>query len=306
MRERDLIDWIRRNTPPAGPNVPIGPGDDTAMVLAGNEAVLVTVDQVLDGVHFELALCGGYLAGRKAMARNLSDIAAMAGTPLCAVVAVALPKGLDEAVARDIHRGIVDLATESGCPLVGGDVGTWPGALAISLTVLGRPGPWGPIGREGARAGDALLVTGRLGGAWRTERHLNFPPRLDEARALAQWAGQGLHAMIDLSDGLATDLGHICRAGGVGAELETGAIPLHEDAQLAGAGDLPLRAALSDGEDYELLLAVEAESADKLLAHPPRCGLTRVGRIVPGQGIVLIDPSGARAPMDLAGWEHQG
>jgi thiamine-monophosphate kinase len=229
----------------------------------------------------------------------------MAGSPLCAVVSVALPANCDETTAREIQAGLSEMGESTGCPLVGGDVGVWPGALAVTVTVLGRPGAGGPIRRRGGRPGDTLVVTGRLGGAWRTDRHLTFTPRLTEARALVDAAGGGVHAMIDLSDGLATDLHHICRESGCAAELHAPAIPIHPDARHAGDGQDALQAALTDGEDYELLLAVAPDQADALLASPPiEAELTAVGRLVAGEGITLVDPGGRATPLTPGGWEH--
>ncbi|MFP4104889.1 MAG: thiamine-phosphate kinase [Phycisphaerae bacterium] len=306
MRELDFIKWITRQSRFDPARVPIGPGDDMAVVKCGAEDLLITIDQVLDGVHFLLEEHGPRLAGRKAMARNLSDVAAMAAEPLAAVASVALPKGTDEAVAREIYGGIRELGDRFHCPLVGGDLGTWDQKLAISLTLFARPGTGRPVLRSGAKPGDAICVTGKLGGAWRTRRHLEFIPRVEEAQMLSGAAD--LHAMIDLSDGLATDLGHICRASGVGAELTEPAIPIHPDAATGisteDRGEM-LSRALTDGEDHELCFTLPQAEADKLVSQPPcEVELTKIGRIVDGKGIQLIAADGSRSPVDKPGWEH--
>lgn len=301
MRESSFIEWIRSQSAFDPARVPVGPGDDMAVVTCGGERVLVTTDQVLDGVHFVLSEHGPRAAGRKAMARGLSDVAAMAAEPLAAVATVALPKGFAREDAEAIYAGMRRLADELACPLVGGDVGSWSGPLAVTVTAFARPGPSGAILRSGARAGDAICVTGSLGGAWRTKRHLTFTPRIAEARALARTCR--LHAMIDLSDGLSTDLGHVCAASGTGADVIAAAVPIHPDAR---AAQDPLAAAIGDGEDYELLFALPPDEADRLVASQPiGVPVVRVGTVVKGGELVLVRPDGRRDPLDPTGWEHR-
>jgi len=298
MREHDLINWICSQAPLDPSVVPVGPGDDCAVIRLGDERVLVTIDQVLDGVHFDLARDGGEAAGRKALARNLSDIAAMAGEPTAAAASVALPAGCDDGVAKGIYRGLRTLGEQFDCAIIGGDVAVWDKALAISVTALGRPAGIEPVLRSGARTGDVLCVTGSLGGAWQNRRDLTFTPRVEAARRLAgRW---NLHAMIDLSDGLATDLRHLCTASGVGAQLQTDAIPVHPQSD-------GLRGALCDGEDYELLFAVSPDDAEAIAAEGlAGAGVCRIGAVTEGDEIVLIDPDGRRAPLTSTGWEHTG
>jgi len=301
MRESSFIQWIRSQGRLDPAAVPVGPGDDAAVVKCGPEALLVTTDQVLDGVHFVLAEHGPRAAGRKAMARGLSDVAAMAGRCLAAVATVAMPKGLARQAAEEIYHGLREMGEEFGCPVVGGDVGSWEGRLAISVTVLARPGAAGCILRSGARLGDAICITGSLGAAWRTARHLTFVPRIAEAAALA--SEYDLHAMIDVSDGLSADLHHICEASGVGAELAAAAVPIHPDAQ--GLDD-PLAAALGDGEDYELLLAIPAAESDRLLRDQPLAvPVSRIGTVVEGREIMLVHADGRREALKPTGWEHR-
>ena len=297
MREFEFIEWIRSQGVPDPAAVPVGPGDDCAVIACGGERVLVTVDQVLDGVHFILASDGARAAGRKALARNLSDIAAMAAAPRGAVASVALPRGMPRRDAEDIYHGLRDVGDEFDCPIVGGDVGSWDGALAISVTVFGLPAGIEPVLRSGAEAGDAICVTGAFGGAGRTERHLTFTPRIREARTLAEACG--LHAMIDASDGLAADLTHVCHASGAGAEVLAADVPVHPDA----AG---LEAALGDGEDYELLFTLPAEQADRLTADQPLdVRVTRIGTVTPGSERTLVHPDGRREELKATGWEHE-
>src|SRR5438552_2798214 len=207
MSEFAFIDWLRRRTP-ADPRVLVGPGDDTAVLAwPADRPCLVTTDMLLEGSCFRLAEAGARRVGRKAMAVNLSDIAAMAGRPVAAVVSVGLPRGAGPALAEDLYVGLRELADAFHTPLAGGDTNSWNGGLVISVTLLGEATERGPVLRSGAKPGDWLLVTGPLGGSLRG-KHLDFTPRVTEALALHQHAD--LHAMIDISDGLAGDVGHIC------------------------------------------------------------------------------------------------
>jgi thiamine-monophosphate kinase len=303
MREFEFIDWICRQGRFDPAVVEVGPGDDCAVLNLGGEKLLLTTDQALDGVHFLLTEHGAEAAGRKAAARALSDVAAMAGQPLAMAATVAAPKGLSRADAEAIYRGLRSAGDAFACPLVGGDVAAWaepPGGLQITVTVLGSCGGVGPVLRSGAKPGDAVCVTGALGGAWRGRRHLTFTPRIAEARGLA---GEfGLHAMIDVSDGLAADLGHIAAASCVAAELDAAAVPIHDDAR---ACDDPLSAALRDGEDYELLFTLPAEQARRLVATQPLAvRVSRIGTIAAGAGMTLLR-GGKSQKLPPRGWEHR-
>ena len=304
MKELPFIDWIRSQSDFDPEAVPVGPGDDMAVVACGGALAMVGVDQVLDGTHFVLADCGARGAGRKAMARSLSDVAAMAGVPVAAVAGVALPTGLKRQDAEEIYRGLRDLGDGFDCPLVGGDVASWDGPLAINVTVLARcPDGRRPVLRSGARAGDALCVTGKLGAAWRTDRHLTFTPRIAEALALADRCE--LHAMIDVSDGLAIDLRRLCRASGVGAVIEAAGVPVHDDAASLSPDD-PLAAALADGEDYELLFALPGEQADDIIARAIfDTPVTRIGRIQADCAVRIVRDRGCCEDLTADGWEHE-
>src|SRR5712672_3679532 len=216
------IDWLRRQTPP-DPRVLIGPGDDTAaLALTPGPPCLVTTDMLLEGSCFRLAEAGPRRVGRKAMAVNLSDIAAMAGVPVAAVVSVGLPRAGGRALAEELYLGLREVADAFDTAVVGGDTNTWDGPLVISVTLLGEETGRGPVTRRGAQPGDWLLVTGTLGGSIRG-KHLDFTPRVREAQRLHELVE--LHAMIDVSDGLAADLHHVLTASGCGALLRTEAIP---------------------------------------------------------------------------------
>ncbi len=297
------MQWLRGQSAFDPAAVAVGPGDDCAVLRAGAQTLLITTDQVLDGVHFSLADHGPEAAGRKAAARGLSDVAAMAGLPVAMVATVAAPKGLSQADAEAIYRGLRAGADPFGCPLVGGDLAAWSdqaGRLQITVTVLGRSDGIAPVLRSGARPGQTICVTGAFGGAWKTSRHLSFTPRIAEARRIA---GQfALGAMIDVSDGLAADLGHIVAESGVGAEVDAMAVPIHADARRASE---PLAAALFDGEDYELLFTLPSDQAERLVAvGAVGVAVTRIGAIVEGSGMTLIR-EGRREPLSPDGWEHR-
>jgi thiamine-monophosphate kinase len=254
---------------------------------------------LLEGRHFRLDQCSAYDVGRKAMGVNLSDIAAMAGTPRAAVVAVALPLDRAEEIARELHRGLASLGHKYGVALVGGDTNAWDGPLVVSVTLYGEAHPRGSVLRAGARPGDRIAVTGPMGGSI-LGRHLEPIPRLAEARSL-QDAGVP-RAMIDISDGLASDLGHILKeSGGLGATLEVSRIPIHRDAyRLAETtGRPPLEHALTDGEDFELVAVL-----DPATRWQDWTFLTPVGTIDAEPGIRLRFPDGRIEPFTLRGFDH--
>ena len=292
--EFDFISWIRSQSPVTAA-IPIPPGDDlAALKWDPADLLLVGVDQVLDGVHFDSAVHSPHDIGLKAMNRNLSDCAAMACLPAAALASVALPKGAGVDYAQELYRGLRSAADPFDCTIVGGDTGSWAGKLAMSVTIIGRSAGIAPVTRSGAQPGDRLYVSGPLGGSIRG-RHMHFSPRVYLARELAGKAR--ITAMIDLSDGLARDLAHICRESGVGAIVEADLIPVHEDARLLSRDDQidPLTHAVSDGEDYELLLS----SPDDL----SQLGAIPVGHITI-EGEILLRTRTGLAPLALRGWEH--
>jgi thiamine-monophosphate kinase len=302
--EFGLIEWIRRRAA-AREGVPLGIGDDCAALRLAGEA-LVTTDMLMDGRHFRLGEATPDQVGYKALAVNLSDIAAMAGRPVAAFVAVALPKDNAGAIARGLWEGMRPLAERFGVALAGGDTNAWDGPLVICITVVGEATARGAVRRSGAKPGDALLVTGPLGGSL-LGRHLRPRPRVAEALAIHE--AVDVHAMIDISDGLAADLGHVLEeSGGLGAVIDEGAIPVHEDAVAIARDDgrPPVEHALHDGEDFELLLAVAPDDADRLLAGtPPGCeALRRIGVVSDRPGLRLRSADGAERVIEPRGFDH--
>ncbi|HWE38232.1 MAG TPA: thiamine-phosphate kinase [Isosphaeraceae bacterium] len=304
--EFGVIDWLRRRAAAHGA-VPLGIGDDCAAIRFGGAVeALVTTDMLMDGRHFRLGSASAAEVGRKALGVNLSDIAAMAGRPVAAFVAVALPKDEAGAIARGLWEGMRPLAERFEVALAGGDTNAWDGPLVVCVTVVGAATARGAVRRSGARPGDALLVTGPLGGSL-LGRHLRPRPRVAEALAIHELVD--IHAMIDISDGLAADLGHVLvESGGLGAVLDEGAVPVHEDAVAMARDDgrSPLEHALHDGEDFELLLAVAPGDADRLLAAPPAgCdALRRLGTVSDRPGLRLRSADGAEATIRPLGFDH--
>jgi thiamine-monophosphate kinase len=302
MGEFDYIDWLRRRTS-SDPRVLVGIGDDSAVLRPTTHPWLVTTDMLLEGSHFVLADAGPRRVGRKAMAVNLSDIAAMAGKPIAAVVSVGLPRGAGAELAEELYLGLREIADRFDTALVGGDTNSWTGGLVISVTLLGEATPRGPVRRRGARPGDWLMVTGPLGGSL-CGKHLDFTPRVREALQLHENAD--LHAMIDISDGLAGDLRHICHESDCGVVLRGDAIPISDAARAMQDGKTPLAHALSDGEDFELAFAVSPHDGKRLLSEQPVSGLTlsHVGEFVSEKELYL-EEAGRRGILPARGYAHQ-
>ena len=308
MNEFELIAQLTKSLP-TNDTVLTGAGDDCAVLDLGipGKLVLFKTDAVVEGVHFT-SETPPEMIGRKALARALSDIAAMAGTPTAALVTIALPKDFDPGFVAKIYDGLNGLAAKNGVAVVGGETTTNPGRILISIALLGIVPRGRAVLRSGALAGDAIFVTGELGGSL-AGRHLDFEPRLAEARWLAEHFS--LHSLMDLSDGLAGDLPHILRASGVGAELLKTAVPVARAAKLRARESTgakpPFIAALTDGEDFELLFTLAARDAVKLLdawkKKFPGVKLSCIGRIVAGAGLAIRDGRGLR-PLNDHGYVH--
>jgi thiamine-monophosphate kinase len=298
--EFDYIRWLRERIP-GDARVPIGIGDDAAALrLTPGLETLISTDMLMDGIDFRLAETDARLIGRKALAVNLSDIAAMAGEPVAAAVSVALPITGGRGLGEELLEGMLPLAEEFNTALVGGDTNSWQGPLVLSLTVVGEAAR--PVRRAGARPGDWLLLTGPVGGSI-LGRHLHFVPRIREARFLAEKTE--IHAMIDVSDGLAADLSHICDESGCGAVLRTQSIPLTPEAFQASPDLSPLQHGLFDGEDFELVLAMDEAAGRRLLAEQPVSGikLAHIGECV--ESGLWIELEGQRLPLAPRGFVHQ-
>ncbi len=302
--EFDLIRWIRSRVP-ACPEVPIGIGDDAAALrLPADALTVVTTDMLIDGVHFRSAEASPRQVGHKAVARSVSDLAAMAADGLAVVVAMAAPPGLTQAYFQELFDGMKQAADALGVRIVGGDIATAEMPLTLTVTAIGSGAEGRLARRSGAQSGDVLMVTGELGGSI-LGRHLRFLPRLREARWLRETVT--LHAMIDISDGLAADANHIAEESGVGLEIWEEAVPVSADARAlaANSGGTPLEHALQDGEDYELLFTLSSRDAERLLrrANLP-VKLTCIGEVVNGSGLWIRRKGEPHRPLAPKGWKH--
>ena len=257
---------------PVNRDVVAGAGDDCAVVRLGrgDELLLLKTDSVVEDVHFTAAAKPGHV-GWKAMARPLSDFAAMSGIPRFALVTLIAPPGRNVRWVKELYRGLSKAARVFDVAIVGGETSRTDGPVTVSVSVSGSVEKKRWVSRSGGRAGDDLFVTGRLGGSLRG-RHLLFTPRIAESRWLTQHFR--LNAMMDLSDGLGADLPRLARASGVGFEVDEQTLPRHRGVSVS--------AAVSDGEDYELLFAVSRQVSPTLLRRWSKrwpLELTRIGRL---------------------------
>ncbi|MBM3854628.1 MAG: thiamine-phosphate kinase [Verrucomicrobia bacterium] len=293
LGEAKLIAAIRRWLGDVSPRAPFGVGDDCAVLRPARGRQLITVDPVIYGRHFD-ATVSPREAGAKLLKRNLSDIAAMGGRPVAAVLAVTLDPRVHVRWLELFYRGLAAAARRYRVAVVGGDLAESPGVVAAGLTLLGQATGRRILTRTGARAGDWIFVTGELGASRPSGHHLRFAPRLAEGSWLARRAE--VRSMLDVSDGLAKDLPALTPRGCVAA-LDAAAVPRRRRASL--------RAALTDGEDYELLFSVATRTDRAALARAwqknfPRTRLTCIGRFLAG----TAPPSGRVRLDDYRGYEH--
>ena len=316
-----LIERIRELTAQPRDDVRLGIGDDAAVlaVPAGQE-LAVAIDTLVEGVHFPRGTAPADI-GWKALAVNLSDLAAMGASPAWALLALTLPD-VDAAFVEGFAKGFARLAQPHRLALVGGD--TTRGPMSISVVVHGFVPPGKALTRAGARVGDAVMVTGTLGDAAAGLQALQQPLRDDDHRAgLREFlierlnrptprlaAGTALRgqatACIDISDGLLADLGHVCVASGVGAEIDAALLPRSSALMALYDEAAALQFALSGGDDYELCFSVPAQRLADVQADLSRlgCGVTRIGRIVEGAGVRVRGADGEWLATDRPGWEH--
>lgn len=310
----------------------LGIGDDAAVLDPGNRRTVVTVDLLTEGVDFLVAKNDPRLIGRKALAVNLSDLAAMGAVPTGILIAGAVPRensatplGLltPKELLEHLFTGIENLATEFELPIIGGDTNSWDQGLVLSITALGATTPRGPLLRSGAKAGDRICVTGTLGGSF-LEHQFTFTPRVRESLLLNE--RYEIHAAMDISDGLSLDLHRLCTESKVDAIVYENEIPISADAKklsqqerdgahfpLHGVPLSPLEHALRDGEDFELLFTCDAETALRLSSEQPlkeRFGtkITVLGEMTVQKAstptIWLQDSSGRRETLAPRGFTH--
>jgi thiamine-monophosphate kinase len=321
LSERDLVARIERHLPPAPDWLLVGIGDDAAVVEPErNRVEVLSVDALVEGVHFDRAFVPPDAIGHRALAVNLSDLAAMGAEPRGLLLSLALPPHLDVHAFDELIGGFADLADRVGAPLVGGNITRSPGPLVVDVTAIGSAHPRQVLTRSGGRPGHELYLTGAIGAAAaglemlladRTEvgpdsaaaacleRHRRPEPRLHFGIQVSR--NRAASACVDLSDGLADAVRQLAAAGGTGAALESSAVPVHAGAAAwtASLGQDPLLSALSGGEDYELLFAVPSKRRAAFLAVARRAGklpVTRVGRLTAEPGCWL-EAAGRRDPL---------
>jgi thiamine-monophosphate kinase len=298
-------------------------GDDAAVWQPSrSHRSVITTDALVENVHFRLETMSMHDVGWRAMASNISDLAAMGARPVLATVALGIPAGADAARALELYRGMLAVAAPNGCTIAGGDITRTPG-WTISITAVGEARPTHVKGRGGARRGDVLAVTGPLGGsraglhladnvnvlneelALQARRaHCRPEPRVREGRFLA--ASEHVHAMMDVSDGLSTDVARMCERSHVAAIVEEVPVAPSADAMAAARGEDAQAYALAGGEDYELLVAVNARAFPYLSSRfRKQFGrpLFPVGRVREGSG-VFVRKGGGEQPLEPTGWDH--
>lgn len=303
-----LIEELKAKAFP-GPGTVVGIGDDAAVLdpPGPGRLLLFTTDMLVEGTHFDLSTASPCQVGWKALACSLSDIAAMGGMPRSAVVSLGAPGGLGVDFCRELYRGIDELARRFGCGIAGGDTVGRGAGLVVSVAMLGEVERERLALRSGARPGDGLWVTGRLGGSL-GGRHLAFVPRILEARFLVERFP--VKAMMDLSDGLGSDLFRMAAASGAGFRICGERIPVDRGAVKEADAGKALGRALYDGEDFELLAAIDPSCDDDRLrrefAARFDCGITRIGTVMGKAHGVTISMPGGETPLREGGFGQFG
>lgn len=336
MRVRDigefgLIARIARALPAPGARVVVGIGDDVAVLRTdGTRYILATCDIQVEDVHFLRGKISPRQLGRKAVAINVSDIAAMGGLPRFLLVSLVLPKETEVAFVDCLYEGMQEECTRWGTEIVGGNMAHSPDGIIVDVFLLGDVEPEHLLRRSGARAGDQVLVTGTVGDSaaglalvlhpeapctdehreWVLNRHLTPTPRLYEGRAIAR--SRLATAMIDVSDGLASDIGHICEMSAVGVRLRADALPISSAARAVAeaVGADAQDWALFGGEEYELLFTAPPDRATELaqrVSEETGTSVTVIGEITPPEeGMTLVRLDGSVVPLRKGGWDHFG
>jgi thiamine-monophosphate kinase len=332
LSEDDLIAALRRLLSADAPGVHVGVGDDAAIVELGRHPAVITTDLLVEGVHFRRSATSAHDLGYKAIAVNVSDVAAMGGSPRYATVGLGLRGGGETSFVMELYGGMLEAAAEHGLSIVGGDLSR-ADRVVISVGVVGEVAQGHAVTRSGARPGDRIVVTGALGAAAGGLRLAQSDPSdvteslgTDWARDLATAldrpvarVGEGLTlaqagatAMMDLSDGLSTDLPRLCAASGVGARVRRAALPvapaLYDLQKILGTD--PFDLAVHGGDDYELLATLPADAVEPALRKlGERFGtsLAEVGEVTDAAGsVVLVDDDGGERPLEPGGWDHFG
>ncbi|MBM3307577.1 MAG: thiamine-phosphate kinase [Candidatus Eisenbacteria bacterium] len=324
--ERGLIERLRRVIGAPGRGTVVGIGDDAAVLEPAGELELFTCDAFVEGVHFRRDFASLADIGAKCMTANVSDIAAMGGFPTKATVALCVPPGMGAEDVEELYAGMLAVCRRCGAEIVGGDVVSSREGLVVSVALLGTVGRERVVTRARAAVGDSLLVTGRLGGAEAglraflcglpddgpvvetKRRHLAPTARIAEAQAFIDVATP--HAMIDVSDGLSSELWHLAEESAVGVAVSEARIPLAAAATEVARrlGCEPLELALGSGEEFELLVAIPAPETERTIEHVSAVTgteVTRIGEVVPAaRGCTLVRADGREEPLARLGYEH--
>ncbi len=302
MREEEIIDLIKKRLKMKGRTVIAGPGDDTAVLAYDRDNyLLLTTDCVVENVHFTRKQATLFQVGRKAMAVNLSDIAAMGGIPLYALASVGLPKGFSRKEINGLLDGMREMCDAYRFDLVGGNLTKSP-VLFVDISLAGRVEKKCLKMRNGATPGDIIFATGRLGGTL-VKKHLNVMPRIKESRKIIKSAR--VTAMMDISDGISSDLTRMAKASGAGFVIELGRIPVSDDAlRISKTREEAVSHALNDGEDYELLFTVRPSDMDKVPEKIGSLPVTRIGRMTKEKKYLGIWESGKTVCIKPAGFSH--
>ncbi len=329
LSEDELVAAIRTVLSGETPGVIVGVGDDAAVMEPGTGSSVLTTDLLVDGVHFERGLISARDLGGEAIAGKVSDHAAVGASPRYALASLALPSDTEAAWVIELYGGMRAACDEYALSLVGGDLSRAE-RVVISVTVLGEVARGRAVTREGARAGDAVVVTGSLGAAAAGLALSRAPAQVLSAALSAGWARElldaldrpvarvgeggtlaqcGATAMMDLSDGLAKDLSRLCIASGVGARVRLADVPIREVVRVAAAAlDLdPMALAISGGEDYELLATIapmDVEPARERLHDRFGVTLTQVGDVIGRRELVAVDAAGVESTLEPKGWDH--
>lgn len=310
FNELEFVRWLQTRISPAVPQA-LGIGDDCAdLDWRSRGRLLVTTDMLMEGSCFVVDDDASlYRIGRKALAVNLSDAAAMGGRPAYALVGLGIPRSYSLERVKSLYEGMISMAREFQTSIVGGDTNVWDGPLTISVTLMADSESRVPITRSGALVGDRIFVTGPLGGSIHG-KHLDFTPRVREAMWLTE--SFALHSMIDISDGLLLDLSRICAASGVGALVQLDQVPIAQAAKLPHLGKTPLERALSDGEDFELLFTCSSGEAPKVIGAVPTETFAGGFRLVDvgiiqsrDQGFLGMAADGKIVPLKAQGYVHK-
>jgi thiamine-monophosphate kinase len=327
--EDELVGVLRRLLSGEAPGVLLGPGDDAAVVEMGSHDGILTTDMLVEGVHFERHVTSAHDLGYKALAVSVSDVAAMGGSPRFALVSMGLPKDVDTGWVVELYAGLRDAAGEYAVSVVGGDTSK-ADRVVLSVALTGEVARGGAVSRAGARVGDRLVVTGALGAAAGGLRLAQSPPEEVGAAVVSEWgrslvsahvrpvarvgegqtlARAGATSMIDVSDGLAMDVGRVCRESGVAAAVALADLPvalgLRHLAEVMPV--VPLELALEGGEDYELVATLPPSSvsgAAATLAERFGTQLTDIGEIREGQGLIAVEEDGSERSLEPRGWDH--